>query len=174
MNVRLTHYDSRWKQEFQQTRSSILQSCLGWITAVEHVGSTAIPGLIAQPTIDILAGVNGSLDSHEDPIQKSADFIEGLNFRRHRSPSWAGESVLLHKPRHGAPTHCVILMDQTSKVWRQALAVRDHLIDNADLATRFEQVKVARWRSGQGDPKLYKRDKSIFFTHVIDQIGDRR
>ncbi len=55
--VRLMHYDPRWRQEFEQTRSSILHSCAGWVTAVEHIGSTAISGLIARPTIDVIASV---------------------------------------------------------------------------------------------------------------------
>ncbi|MDG2222325.1 MAG: GrpB family protein, partial [Rubripirellula sp.] len=41
------HYDPRWRQEFEQTRSSILSSTEGWVTGVEHIGSTAISGLIA-------------------------------------------------------------------------------------------------------------------------------
>ena len=34
-----------------------MHSCDGWVTAVEHVGSTAISGLIARPTVDVLAAV---------------------------------------------------------------------------------------------------------------------
>ena len=70
--VRLMHYDPRWRQQFQQTRSSILHSCAGWVTAVEHVGSTTISGLIARPTIDVLAAV-----MDEDSLMVAAELIEG-------------------------------------------------------------------------------------------------
>ena len=72
--VRLMHYDPRWRQEFQQTKSSILHSCAGWVTAVEHVGSTAISGLIARPIIDVLAAV-----ADESALATAAQLIEGLN-----------------------------------------------------------------------------------------------
>ncbi|QDT13692.1 GrpB family protein [Planctomycetes bacterium K23_9] len=168
--VRLMHYDPRWKQEFQQTRSSILQTCLGWVTAVEHVGSTAISGLIARPTIDVLAGVDPSSEDPSGAILESANLIEGLNFRRTPTTDWAGESVMLEKPRHGDPTHRVFLAKTDSPFWRNAIALRDHLRDNPDVAIRFEETKIARWKSGQGDEDRYCTDKAIFFTHLMDQI----
>ena len=85
--VRLMHCDPRWRQEFQQTRSSILHSCAGWVTAVEHVGSTAIPGLISRPIIDVLAGV-----ADESGLGKASNLIEGLNFRINDSPEWSSDA----------------------------------------------------------------------------------
>lgn len=39
---------------FNLERQSILSVLSGEIKAIEHIGSTAVPGLIAKPTIDIL------------------------------------------------------------------------------------------------------------------------
>ncbi|NND99259.1 MAG: GrpB family protein [Pirellulaceae bacterium] len=171
--VRLMHYDPRWKQEFEQTRSSILQSCGGWVTCVEHIGSTAISGLIARPTIDILAAVapTSSTNEREHALTEAANLIEGLNFRRHPVAAWAIDSILLDKPRHGAATHRIYLTATQSPAWRQALAIRDHLRRDPELAIRFEETKVARWRSSEGDPEKYEKDKSVFFTHLLDQLG---
>ena len=170
--IRLMHYDPRWRQEFKQTRSSILQCCEGWVSAVEHIGSTAIGGLIARPTIDVLAGVNiESCDAHEDPITEAAKLIEGLNFRRESSPAWAPTATVLVKPRSGQETHRVFLMQSGSPLWNQALRIRDHLRSNPEVAVRFEETKVARWRSGDGDPQKYRRDKAVFLTHLVDQLG---
>ncbi len=167
--VRLTHYDPRWRQEFQQTRSGVLQSCEGWVTCVEHIGSTAIPGLIARPIIDCVASV-----SSEEGIEPAAMSIEGLNFRRVPSPTWAAAATMLVKPRHGDVTHVVVLTRADSKLWKLAIAVRDFLIEQPTHAVRFEAAKVKRWRSGEGDPQQYEIDKSVFFAHLIDQIEARR
>lgn len=168
--VRLMHYDPRWRQEFQQTRSGILQSCLGLVTAVEHIGSTAISGVIACPTIDVLAGYDPSRVSDPKVIDEAARLIEGLNFRVVESPSWAQEAVVLDKPRHGECTHRVFLISQAAVFWRQSIAVRDYLQGNPEQAIRFEETKIARWRHGSGDEVRYQADKAIFFTHLIDQI----
>ena len=78
------------RQEFQQTRSSLFFSGDGWMSAVHHVGSTAIPGLIARPTIDAIAVV-----ADQEAQEMSAGLIEGLNFRRVMPPMWAADAIRL-------------------------------------------------------------------------------
>lgn len=173
--VRLMHYDPRWPQEFEQTRSSILHSCAGWVTAVEHIGSTAISGLIARPTIDVVAAVQDERD-----VDKAACLIEGLNFGRETASAWAPEMVSLVKPRHALvgqsdPTHHVLLVVQDSFVWNRVIRVRDWLRSHGEVAIRFEEAKVARWRSGSGDLPSYQAAKALFFAHLEDQIdADQR
>ena len=173
--VRLTHYDPRWRQEFQQTRSSILHSCDGWVTAVEHVGSTAISGLIARPTIDVVAAVR-----EQDSIAPAADLIEGLNFRCVEKPSWAREGLVLTKPRYLSDaqpdaTHQVWLVLESSDLWNRLLRMREWLRANPETAIRFEEAKVASWRNSEGDPSAYQSDKSLFFAHLEDQLeADRQ
>jgi GrpB-like predicted nucleotidyltransferase (UPF0157 family) len=161
------HYDPRWRQEFEQTRSGILHSCLGWVTDVQHIGSTAIAGMVAQPILDVVAAVADD-DESERAIEESADLIEGLNFRRHPPPMWAAEAIVLDKPRNGEPTHRVFLTYRDSPFYRTSLIVRDALASNRDLSLRFEETKVARWRQGEGDPIKYAEDKGVFFAHLIE------
>jgi GrpB-like predicted nucleotidyltransferase (UPF0157 family) len=168
--VRLMHYDPRWRQEFQQTKSSILHSCAGWVTAVEHVGSTAISGLIARPTIDVLAAV-----ADETALTTATQLIEGLNFRINDAPDWSTEPIVLGKPRHLStaqpdPTHCVWLVIYESDCWHRMIRMRDWLRDQKETAIRFEEAKVARWRSGEGELSAYESDKALFFAHLEDQM----
>lgn len=172
--VRLMHHDARWRQEFQQTRSSILFCCAGWVTAVEHIGSTSVSGLIARPTIDVVAGVNDA-----EAMDAAALRIEGLNFRHVDAPDWALGARLLLKPRHAIPdqpdpTHLVWLTVKDSPFWRRVLRLRDWLRDRPETAIRFEEAKVARWRSGEGDLDSYQAAKAIFFAHLEDQIDAER
>lgn len=167
--VRLMHYDPRWPQEFEQTRSGILQSCLGWVNDVQHIGSTAIGGMVARPVIDVIAAVK---DDHEreQAIEESADLIEGLNFRKVQTPMWAAETIVLEKPRSGEATHRVFLTYAESPFCKTALGVRDALKADRELSLRFEETKVARWRQGEGEPQKYANDKSVFFAHLIEQM----
>lgn len=172
--VRLMHYDPRWRQEFEQTRSSILSSTEGWVGAVEHIGSTAISGLIARPTIDVVAAVENA-----QSLDPASLLIEGLNFRRELSPDWAPDSISLTKPRHLTPehpdpTHFVLLVVHDSPIWQRVLRIRDWLRSNAETAIRFEEAKVARWRCGAGDLASYQSDKAIFFSHLEDQIDSQK
>lgn len=168
--VRLMHYDARWRQAFQQIRSSIFFSCDGWVTAVEHIGSTAVSGLISRPTIDVVAGVDNELS-----IETAMPLIEGLNFRQETTPAWAAGARLLVKPRHltreqPEPSHLVLLTVKGSPLWRRVLRLRDWLRDHPETAIRFEEAKVSHWRSGEGELASYQAAKAIFFSHLEDQI----
>lgn len=169
--VRLTHYDPRWPQEFEQTRSGILHSCLGWVTDVRHIGSTAISGMVARPILDVVAGVAHDAE-FEQALSESSELIEGLNYRKAVTPMWAAETIVLDKPRSGESTHRIYLTYIDSPFWISSLAVRDRLAADRELSLRFEETKVARWRRGEGDPKKYAADKSVFFAHLIEHLQD--
>ena len=159
--VRLMHYDPRWRQDFQQVRSSILQSCEGWVSEVFHIGSTAISGIIARPIIDCAAVV-----SSPDGFNDATVFIEGLNFRLQENPRWLKTGRFLTKPRAGEPTHHVFLFLEQDPWLKRILAVRDVLQSDRELAMKFEETKVHHWKCSEGDAELYQQAKAPFFQAV--------
>ena len=140
------------------------------MSAVHHVGSTAISGLIARPTIDAIA-----VTADDEAQETSATMIEGLNFRRVLPPMWAADAIRLVKPRHipdgEVATHDILVVQEGSPTLARCLAVRDYLLANREAALRFEETKVSRWQSGEGDPGQYAADKAVFFSHLEEQSG---
>jgi GrpB-like predicted nucleotidyltransferase (UPF0157 family) len=63
MPVDVVEYDPAWPQEFAEQRDSLTILLRGWLAEpVEHVGSTAVPGLASKPIVDILAPVTSLAD----------------------------------------------------------------------------------------------------------------
>ena len=56
-------YDDAWPSLFEEERALIECAVRPWVEGVEHVGSTAVPGLAAKPVIDIMVGVRSLDDS---------------------------------------------------------------------------------------------------------------
>jgi GrpB-like predicted nucleotidyltransferase (UPF0157 family) len=164
--IRLMHYAAAWRQEFEQSKSGILQSCQGNVSDVQHIGSTAIPGLIARPIIDMVAIV-----SAVELLDEAAMQIQGLFFRMIETPSWCRDSLVLSKPRHGDATHLVFLTTPESRTHRRTVAIRDHLRAQPARAVEFEAAKVRRWKDVDGDSTHYDRDKAIFIAHLEEQLG---
>lgn len=171
--IRLMHHDARWRQEFEQTRSSILQSCEGRVVAVEHIGSTAIGGLIARPVIDGIAVVADPVD-----LADASMLIEGLNFRSIEIPDWAQPLIsmsgaanpqLLEKPRHGETTHRIYVVNQGTRLSEQAVRLRDFLQSNPELAIEFEERKVEIWKSCDGQVASYHEGMTV----VFEEFGRR-
>lgn len=163
--IRLMHHDARWRQEFEQTRSSLLQSCQGHVTRVDHVGSTSIPGLIAQPIIDVVA-----LVSDLSSLDAASLLIEGLNYQVADNPNWLEHSLVLQKPRHGEVTHQVLLMVLGNPAHKRLIRMRDFLRSNPEEAVRFESTKIDHWKQANGDPDQYEQDKATVFSKLEDQM----
>ena len=51
-------YNPEWAHVFQRERALVERAMGEKLIAIEHVGSTAVPGLGAKPIVDILAGVH--------------------------------------------------------------------------------------------------------------------
>jgi GrpB-like predicted nucleotidyltransferase (UPF0157 family) len=67
--IEVIPYDPTWPAKFAHEREILKPLLAQWLVGdIEHVGSTAVPGLVAKPVIDILAPVD-SLDSSRDAIQ---------------------------------------------------------------------------------------------------------
>jgi GrpB-like predicted nucleotidyltransferase (UPF0157 family) len=65
-SVNIVPYDPAWPIRFEAERELLLDVIGPWLVAgsIEHIGSTAIPGLAAKPVIDIMAGVANLEGSH--------------------------------------------------------------------------------------------------------------
>ena len=50
-------YDLRWPRLFEAERERVEAVLGAWAVAVEHVGSTSVPGLDAKPVVDPLVGL---------------------------------------------------------------------------------------------------------------------
>ena len=61
-------YDLRWPARFLEERAAVLRAIAGKIVAIEHVGSTSVPGLGARPIIDILVAI-ARLDDGEACVE---------------------------------------------------------------------------------------------------------
>ncbi|HVH14278.1 MAG TPA: GrpB family protein [Candidatus Angelobacter sp.] len=80
----LVDYDPAWPRLFAR-ESERINSALGRkALAIEHVGSTSVPGLAAKPIIDILLVVANSADeSSYAPALEAAGYVLGI-----REPEW--------------------------------------------------------------------------------------
>src|SRR5512135_808704 len=83
-SVRLVDYDPGWPQDFAQEAARVRAVLGARALAVEHVGSTAVPGLSAKPITDMLVVVADSADedSYVPPLQAAGYPL------RIREPGW--------------------------------------------------------------------------------------
>ena len=52
-NIHVVPYNPSWAEAFEQIKIDLESVLKGTVLAIEHVGSTSVPGLFAKPIIDI-------------------------------------------------------------------------------------------------------------------------
>ena len=77
-SVHIVEYNPNWVRLAQEeiTTLKALFSDKNWVKAIEHIGSTAVPGLAAKPIIDIYVGVNSI-----EEAQGAVPLIEDLGYQ---------------------------------------------------------------------------------------------
>jgi GrpB-like predicted nucleotidyltransferase (UPF0157 family) len=169
-------YDTRWPQHFEEERSRVLKAIGQWLTDVEHVGSTAVPGLAAKPVIDIMAGLR-SWDDREKCIaplealgyeNRGENVIAGaLIFVRLTDKPLPGQTYRARDGRIRARTHNLHLMPRSHPEWARHILFRDYLRQDESVAQRYAQLKRSLAEKHSPDIDAYTTAKSEFIEVVI-------
>jgi GrpB-like predicted nucleotidyltransferase (UPF0157 family) len=159
-------YDSAWPRRFTAERRVLEAALAPWLDGeIEHIGSTAVPGLAAKPVIDMIAPVR-ELEASRGAFDLLAAL--GYGYREHRP-----EAHAFAKPA-GAPwweaTHGLHLTERGSDIWRERLAFRDALRADAGLAAEYQAWKE-RHATAVGAEGPYDARKFDFVSRVLAAAG---
>lgn len=166
--IEIAAADPSWPAQFGAERDR-LQAVLGpWLAgAIEHVGSTAVPGLAAKPVIDIMAPVH-TLDGSVAAI----DAARSLGYHHH--PYLPDVMHWFCKPSPAHRTHHLHLVPLGSPRWVGALAFRDALRRDPGRAAAYEALKRALAQRFPHDREAYTEGKAAFVNEVVaDALRDR-
>lgn len=159
--VVIVDYDPRWPAMFREGQEAILGAIGPYVVAVEHVGSTAVPGLGAKPVIDILVGI-GSLNEASACIGP----LEALGYRY--VPEFEAEFPERRYFDKGRPHAChVHMVEVTSEFWRRHLLFRDYLRARPCVARDYDRLKRALAQKFRDDREGYTRAKTSFIEGVV-------
>lgn len=133
--IHLAPYDPAWPGLFEREAGRIRAALGQRVRLLEHVGSTAVPGLSAKPHIDILLAVS---DSGDEPAY--APDLEAAGYRLWiREPDWH-QHRLFKGPDTNINLHT--FSDGSPEIARM-LAFRDRLRSHADDRAEYEATKRA-------------------------------
>ena len=138
---------------------------------VEHVGSTAVPGLVAKPIVDLAVGPG------DVPVDVVREVLEALGYTYRGD---AGEQgglvfVLEDRPRHRvAHVHVV---EHAGRQWRRYLAFRDLLLRDASARVAYARLKLELARRYPNDRTAYTAAKVGLVNALLErdaQLADGR
>jgi GrpB-like predicted nucleotidyltransferase (UPF0157 family) len=160
-DVRLVPYDPRWV-ELYRIAVNELRDCLGCrVTAFEHIGSTAVPGLDAKPIIDIMAGV-ASLNLSKEFITD----LQGIGYEHRNTDTVLGRLFFAKGPESNR-THNLSACETGSKFWLGRVAFRDALRINKECAQQYGALKRRLAQQYPHNRLAYTEAKEPFILSVM-------
>lgn len=156
----LVAYDARWPEQFRAAASELHQIAGGrWL--VEHIGSTAVPGLAAKPVIDLAVRVEDAseVDRHE---------LELARIGYVRNPRGPRTHTVFVRADGGRRTHLAHFFPSGQWETCNQRIFRDWLVAHPADRERYEQVKREAAAAADGG-----RDYTARKTAVIQEIVDR-
>ena len=156
--VEVHPYDPKWPVLYEQEANRLRSALGGWILDIEHIGSTAIPGMPAKPIIDIAIGIR----NFEEGLEMVPLMTElGYHFRGEVGVP-RRHFYMLGKPR----THHVHVYEFASENWRQRLAFRNALRSNPGKAMEYAALKQKLAEEFPRDIAGYSQGKKDFIERM--------
>ena len=153
-------YRPDWTETFRRHREHIAAALGAGALGIDHIGSTAVPGLDAKPIVDMLLAVADSAD--EDayvPAMENAGYVLRVRepeFEEHRMFRTAERDVHVH-----------VLSDGSAEIERY-LRFRDALRAAPHLRERYQTLKLTLAAQDWPDMNAYAGAKSELVEAIID------
>jgi GrpB-like predicted nucleotidyltransferase (UPF0157 family) len=158
--IEIVPYDSTWPEEYEAWHHRLEVALGSAALGIDHVGSTAVPGLAAKPTIDIQISVR---DMTDEPSYVPA--IEGLGV-----PLRARDDLHRYfRPAPGRPRHVHIHVCDEGGDWeRDHLLFRDYLRANDRIRDAYAALKLDLAKRFRDDRLAYTDAKSAFILGALE------
>lgn len=157
-DVRLVQADPAWPVIFHLLAAELLPRLPASVVAIEHVGSTAVPELVAKPILDLAIGVRADTDPDEPTraLQEIGFLLRGDVAGPRLDRNFGLElddrvrSVNAHLVLYGA------------EEWRAYLTFRDRLRSDPAAREEYARTKIDLARDFPNDRTSYLDGKSEF------------
>ncbi|AUD12842.1 MULTISPECIES: GrpB family protein [unclassified Planococcus (in: firmicutes)] len=157
--VIVTAYDERWPNAFEHAAAEILGMLESDCLDVQHIGSTAVPGLAAKPVIDLLVIVSDieAIDRFEEDFRKLGYQAKGENGLPGRRYFERGGNERTHH------VHCY---EQGNPEVSRHLAFRDFLKANPQIAAAYGELKMKLAKQYPLDIEQYIKGKQAMVQEI--------
>ncbi|HEX5038974.1 MAG TPA: GrpB family protein [Candidatus Limnocylindria bacterium] len=163
MPIEVVPYDRLWPQRFERTRSDLVAALAAVpVRAIEHVGSTSVPGLDAKPVLDIDVVVA------REQLHPAIDALALAGYE-HRGDLGIPDRHYLRAPNDGLRRRVYVVVEG-SLALRNHLAVRDALRASASLRAEYAALKHGLAAELE-DIDLYAAGKTGLLVRVLAEAG---
>jgi GrpB-like predicted nucleotidyltransferase (UPF0157 family) len=159
--VEVVENDPAWPAAFERERGLIADALGDLMLGIEHVGSTAVPGLGAKPVIDIMIGVRALADG-----EKCVRPLEGLGYE-YRGEAGIPGRLYFRRFTEGRRSHQIHMVPHGGDFWERHLLFRDYLRGRPEEAEEYYRLKLRLAAQFRDDRLGYNEAKTEFIESAL-------
>ena len=159
--VKLVPSTPEWITLFHTERARLQQALGADALDIQHIGSTAVPGLAAKPILDL--GIAVAADTVAAACIPRLTAL-GYTYREYRGP---GEGYFFDQGSEQQLTHYLHLLPIHEVGWRNYLLFRDYLRAQPEARTAYMRLKEELASQYAEDRAAYSAAKASFIQHIL-------
>lgn len=164
--MKLVPYQPQWKAAFE-TEAELLRSLIGDAALqIEHIGSTAIPGMCSKPIIDLMVAIE-DLNAAHNWITKLEQ--QSYEFRPNVAPP---DRLFFAKGERSNRTHHLSVTEPDSVFFREKILFRDYLSNNDEAFDEYEELKTKLAEKFADKRENYTYGKEQFVRRILSLASE--
>lgn len=165
----VAEYDPSWPEWFEKVRAHVWPAVSDVALRIDHVGSTAVPGLAAKPIIDAAIVVAG-----DESVRPAIGRLGRLGYRWRGDLGIAGREAFQPPAGAALPQHHLYVVVENNKPHLDFCLLRDLLREDAVARARYAELKRRNAEEADGDMEMYVNAKSGLVTELLTRARAQR
>ena len=157
--VIISDYDPMWPGCYAEERNCIMGILGNKIAGIEHIGSTAVPGLVAKPILDLMIGLVR--------LEDGPPCVDPLVALEYESKGEFGIPGRLYFRRWKPRSHQIHMVVKGGVFWVDHLLFRDYLRSHPDRAAAYGEVKRSMAAKFSVNRQDYQEAKGPFIETLM-------
>lgn len=174
MQSLLQSYNPAWKTTFEALKDLLAVELKDFAIDIQHVGSTAVPGIWAKPVLDIDIIMN-----YENELEAIAKKLEGLGYLNKGKQGIPGRFAFRQSHAHTpfitdkkeCPPHHLYVCYADSLAVKNHLLFRNALLADKALAEQYSALKRSLVAEKGMSREIYTQRKTVFILSVLAKLG---
>lgn len=167
--IELVKYRNEWPTLFDKEKKELFETLPGLINRIEHMGSTAVKGMVAKPIIDMLVEVTSVESARKTAPKilepKGYDYIFRPTFGDDTGPFYPW---FIKRDSEGIRTHHIHMVEKDFPHWDRIL-FRNYLSDHPNVAKKYGELKEEVHTKHKNNRVLYTQAKTDFIEKYTDR-----
>jgi GrpB-like predicted nucleotidyltransferase (UPF0157 family)/quercetin dioxygenase-like cupin family protein len=169
-DIVVADYDPAWPECFEAVRSVVWPAVEEVALRIDHVGSTAVPGLAAKPIIDMDIVVASA-----DDVRPVIERLAGIGYRWRGDLGVPGRQSFKRTTQNDdLPRHNLYLVVENSKAHLDHVLLRDLLREDAGARERYAALKRSNAETANSDIDVYIAAKADLVTELLTRARAER